>query len=121
MINSSEVAVFSEREQAQFEHVQYVHRQLMVAKSTKREPLAIFIIIGGLIYYGTQVLAVAIAIAWIAAMLRGLADDLKRTYLLTEFNRAMCEFEGDLEALKLKLGIDRDLKIIAKKTFWQNW
>jgi hypothetical protein len=33
----------------------------------------------------------------------------------------MCEFEGDLEALKLKLGIDRDLKIIAKKTFWQNW
>ena len=113
--------MFNEREQAQFEHVQYVHHRLLALKSSKREPFAVFVIVAALIYWGTEIIGVSIAIGWIAAMIRGVADDLKRTYLLTEFNRAMCDFEGDLEEMRLRLGIDGAVESAIALPFWRRW
>jgi len=98
--------MFNEREQKQFEHVQYVHGRLLALKSSKHNSLAVFVIVAALIYWGTEIIVVSLAIGWIAAMIRGVADDLKRTYLLIEFNRAMRDFEGDLEEMRLRLQID---------------
>jgi hypothetical protein len=113
--------MFNDREQAQFEHVQYVHIRLLALKSSKREPFAVFVIVAALMYWGTEIISVSIAIGWIAAMLRGVADDLKRTYLLTEFNRAVCEFEGDLEEMRLRLRIDGAVKSATALPFWKRW
>ena len=113
--------MFNEREQAQFEQIQYVHRRLLALKSGKREPFAVFVIVAALIYWGTEIIAVSIAIGWIAAMIRSLAYDLKRTYLLTEFNRAMCDFEGDLEEMRLRLGIDGAVESAIALPFWKRW
>jgi hypothetical protein len=113
--------MFNEREQAQFEHVQYVHHRLLALKSSKREPFAVFVIVAPLIYWGTEIIGVSIAIGWIAAMIRGVADDLKRTYLLAEFNRAMCDFEGDLEEMRLRLDIDGAVESAIELPFWRRW
>lgn len=113
--------MFSEREQAQFEHIQYVHNRLLALKSSRREHLAVFGLVAGLVYWGTELIAVAVALGWIATMIRGAADDLKRTYLLTEFNRAMCDFEGDLEEMRLKLGIDGAIERAITLPFWRKW
>jgi hypothetical protein len=113
--------MFNEREQAQFEHVQYVHSRLLALKSSKREPFAVFVIVAALIYWGTEIIGVSIAIGWIAAMIRGVADETKRTYLLTEFNRAMCDFEGDLEELQRKLKVVLEVERVSALPFWRRW
>ncbi len=113
--------MFNEREQAQFEHVQYVHSRLLALKSSKREPLAVFVIAAALVYWGSGIIGVSIAIGWIASMIGAVGYDLKRTYLLTEFNRAMCDFEGDLEEMRLKLGIDGAVENAIAQPFWKRW
>lgn len=113
--------MFSEREQAQFEHLQYVQNRLLALKSSEREPFAVFVIVAALIYWGTEIIGVSIAVGWIAATIRGVAGDLKRTYLLTEFNRAMCEFEGDLEELQRKLTIVLEVDLLSAQPFLRRW
>ena len=113
--------MFDEQQQAQFEHLQYLQQKMFVLKSNKHNSIFVGFLIGSLMYWGTKVIVIAIAIGWIAAMIRGVADDLKRTYLLTEFNRAMCGFEGDLEELQEKLRIDRDIECSISKPFWKIW
>lgn len=113
--------MFNEREQAQFERIQYVYNRILALKTRKREPFSIFLIVAALIYFGTEIIVVSIAIGWIAAMIKGVADDLKRTYFLSEFNRAMCDFEGDLEQMRLRLGIDGVVESAMALPFWRRW
>lgn len=89
----------------------------MALKSSEREPFAVFVIVAALIYWGTEIIGVSIAVGWIAATIRGVAGDLKRTYLLTEFNRTMCEFEGDLEELQRKLTIVLEVELYLRSLF----
>jgi hypothetical protein len=113
--------MISEREQAQFDHLQYVHSRLLALKVSKREPFAVFVIAAALVYWGSGIIGVSIAIGWIASMIVAVGYDLKRTYLLTEFNRAMCDFEGDLEEMRLKLGFDGAVENAIVQPFWKRW
>ena len=57
---------------------------------------------------------------WITVKIVVVADDLKRTYFLTEHNRALCDFEGDLDELERKL--ESHMKIedeVSKVTRWK--
>lgn len=101
--------MFSDREQAKFEHLQYIQRRLIAMKSKRYELVVIFLVFFGLAYWGAENIFIAITIGWIPIVVRASAYELKRTYLSTEFNRALCEFDGDLKELKLRLRIDAEL------------
>lgn len=112
--------MFNNREQAQYDHIYYLVKQLKVLKSNQREPFLIFFIVGGLIYWGSENAVISIAIAWMGAMIRAVANDLKRTYFLTEHNRAVCDFEGDLDQLKTKLEFTLKIEAeVSKLTRWK--
>lgn len=114
------VTMFNNREQAQYDHIYYLVKQLKVLKSNQREPFLTFFIVGGLIYWGSENAVISIAIAWMGAMIRAVANDLKRTYFLTEHNRAVCDFEGDLDQLKTKLEFTLKIEAeVSKLTRWK--
>ena len=102
--------MFTKLEQAQFEHLQYIQRRLKAMESKGRELVAIFLVFFGLTYWGSENIAISITISWIPVIIRASAHELKRTYLSTEFNRALCDFDGDLKELELRLQVDAELE-----------
>lgn len=102
--------MFTEKDQALFEHMDYIQKRLLKKKKSANLNLVVlFIFFAGLGYVGTEEIALAIVIGCLPTMFRAVADDIIREIMLTQHNRALCDFEGDLEKLQLKLKLSSKL------------
>jgi hypothetical protein len=109
----------NDKELAQYEHIQYL--QNLIFEKDRRSTLnslmllAVFLSLG---YLGTQSIPLSIVIGLLPVLIRGAADDVILTNLRTEHNRSICEFDGDIESLNLRLKTEKNMNDTVRR-WWQ--
>ena len=105
----------SDKERAQYEHIQYLQNEIF--KKARHRGLnslfllAIFLLLG---YLGTQSIPLSIVIGLLPVFIRGAADDVILTNLRTEHNRSICEYDGDVAALNLRLKTEKNMNDVLR-------
>lgn len=102
--------LFTDRQQAKFEHIQYIQRELLKKKkSEKWNSILLFSIPAVVGYVAFSSLAAGFLFGLIFVVVRGVADDVLRQIYMLELKRSICEFDGDFNELNDKLKIDAKL------------
>jgi hypothetical protein len=102
--------MFSEKDQGLFEHMEDIQKRLSKEKKFKKLNFAaLFTICAGLGYIGTESIALTILLGYLPVMIKANADNIIREQMLTNYHIALCDFDGDLAELQLKLKISATL------------
>ncbi|MFM2350882.1 MAG: hypothetical protein RIR04_1848 [Pseudomonadota bacterium] len=100
--------MFSERDQIQFEYMKDTHRRLVKnGKGLVASCVMLFSVFGILGYIGTKNFALAICIGYLPVFLTAAIAEIYNKLLMAEYHRALCNFHGDLEELKLRLNVSK--------------
>lgn len=102
--------MFDDKDQAQFEYLQSIQKQMVEKRKHANLNLSVvFAVFCALGYVGSNSISLAIIFGAIPMLIRGVGNDIILRQLRNEHHRTLCMFEGDLEELKLKLDLARNL------------
>ena len=100
--------MFSERDQIQFEYMKDTYARIVKnGKGLIASCVMLFTVFGILGYIGTKNVALAICIGYIPVFLSAAVADIQNKLLMAEYHRALCNFHGDLNELKLRLNVTK--------------
>ena len=105
----------SDKNQAQTDYLISINKRIDSNKKYRTITyivlLSIFSLLG---YLGTKNYYLSLVIGFVPTMIRAVGDQIILEHLRSEYYRTVCEFEGDLDLLEVRLKLESNIRKVLK-------